>query len=65
VTTHVVPPLSRTQSHRGWEDSHEMYLKRVNEYGERASGLVVGELTLTDLRAIADVVNDYLEATGA
>lgn len=57
---HLVPHIKRTdrmQIFRGYEIEFE----RINRFGERSASLVVGELSIQDLEALAEHLNWYLD----
>lgn len=62
MTTHVRPTVEHHVSSSGYDYGIDLKLERFNEYGNRASGLAVGELSRADLAAIAAEIIRYLGA---
>lgn len=62
MSTYMRPTIRHDVSPSGYDYGHELTLERFNDYGERASGLSVTELSIRDLQAIAKAVIDYLGA---
>lgn len=42
-------------------EGYEIEFERINRFGERAGSMIVGELTIKDLRELAYALNYYLD----
>lgn len=47
--------------HKSRRDGYEVECQRINKYGERASSMVITELTIADLQALSYELVRYLD----
>lgn len=60
MSTRVQASVRRNIGKSGNDYGHELTIERVSEHGERSAGLVIGELSLEDLKAIGVAIRSYL-----